>query len=187
MNTLEKGIGKNIRDLRLERGLSQEALAGLCNFSNTTLSAYENSRKIPNLTTVARIAKHLNVDIERLYYGDENSSFINTESDEGKKIVNSIYLLWSLGVVNYFENPEAVLPIYGRTEDNNLIGSFLSINEFRTPIKRFINSLNEFERNKSTYYDPDKYLEMLKDSVATEINNEIKRKLEEEKSRKERK
>lgn len=92
MNKLEEGIGKNIREVRLEHGLSQETLAEKCGFSNTTLSAYENSRKIPNLTTIAKIAKQLNVRIERLYYGDENSSFIESESDDGKKIVNSIYL-----------------------------------------------------------------------------------------------
>ena len=87
MDKYEKNIGSNIREVRLERKLSQEKLADMCDFSNTTLSAYENSRKIPNLTTIAKIAKQLNVSIERLYYGDENSAFINSEPNEGKKIV----------------------------------------------------------------------------------------------------
>ena len=104
MNKLEEGIGKNIREVRLEHGLSQETLAEKCGFSNTTLSAYENSRKIPNLTTIAKIAKQLNVRIERLYYGDENISFVNTVPDEGRKIVNCVYVLWDLGVIHYFEN-----------------------------------------------------------------------------------
>lgn len=175
MDKFEKNIGKNIRDIRLERGLSQEALAEMCEFSNTTLSAYENSRKIPNLTTIARIAKQLNVAIERLYYGDENSAFINAEPDEGKKIVNSIYLLWSLGVINYFENFRIGRPMYSMDEDAIPNGMFLYIQKYTSPIKRFLNSLNDFERNKATYPDPEKYLEMLKASVATEINNEIDR------------
>ena len=42
----DDNIGKNIREVRLEKKLSQEELARKCGFSNTTLSAYENSRKI---------------------------------------------------------------------------------------------------------------------------------------------
>ena len=64
----DDNIGKNIREVRLEKKLSQEELARKCGFSNTTLSAYEHSRKIPNLSTIAKIAKELEVTIERLYY-----------------------------------------------------------------------------------------------------------------------
>ena len=175
MNKLEEGIGKNIREVRLEHGLSQETLAEKCGFSNTTLSAYENSRKIPNLTTIAKIAKQLNVRIERLYYGDENSSFIESESEDGKKIVNSIYLLWSLGVIGYYENFGNGMDWNEYVQAGNPKGIFLILLEYRTPIKRFINSLNEFKQNIDTYPDPDKYLEMLKASVATEISKMMKR------------
>lgn len=85
MNDYETMIGKNIKEVRNQRQLSQETLATACGFSNTTLSAYENGRKIPNLVTIAKIAKQLNVSIERLYYGDENNAFIISAPDEGKK------------------------------------------------------------------------------------------------------
>ena len=55
----------------------------------------------------------------------------------------------------------------------------MCIQTYAFPIKRFIKSLNEFERNKATYPDSEKYLEMLKASIATEINNEIQKKTEE--------
>ena len=76
MDRFEKKIGENIRDVRQEKKLSQDALAKKCGFSNTTLSSYENSRKIPSLSTIAKIAKNLDVSIERLYYGDDNNAFI---------------------------------------------------------------------------------------------------------------
>lgn len=173
MDKYEKNIGKNIREVRLERKLSQEKLADMCDFSNTTLSAYENSRKIPNLTTIAKIAKQLNVSIERLYYGDENSAFINSEPNEGKKIVNSIYFLWEFGVIWYFENYSYGFQ-YGIDENLRPRGVYLYLRKYDTPIKRFINSLNEFSSNKDTYPNPEQYLEMLKSSVATEINNMLK-------------
>lgn len=182
MQNYEEFIGKHIKEVRTEKQLSQQAVADKCGFANTVLSAYENNKKTPNLITIATIAKALDVSIERLYYGDDNNAFINSVSDEGRKIVNAIYLLWELGVVSYFEHFGMGMPIpmYGNSEDETPNGFFLNIDKYAMPIKRFINSLNEFEHKKDTYPEPDKYLEMLKLSIATEINNEIRQKAEAE-------
>lgn len=174
MDNYEAMIGKNIKDVRNQRNLSQEALATSCGFSNTTLSAYENGRKIPNLVTVAKIAKQLNVSIERLYYGDENNAFIISAPDEGKKIVNSVYFLWKAGVISYYENlMPGGMSMYPYSQENEMIGVFVNIQKFHLQIKRLILSLNEFKQKKETYPDQEKYLEFLLSSVATEINNEI--------------
>ena len=175
MVSYDEMIGKNIKEVRLSKALSQEALAKACDFSNTTLSAYENGRKIPNLVTIAKIAKQLNVSIERLYYGDENNAFIISEPDEGKKIVSSIYYLWKAGVISYYDNY-----ITGMTPDDYCqakepTGVYLHLSDYSSQIKRLILSLNEFEAKKDTYPDQEKYLEFLLSSVATEINNEIDR------------
>lgn len=154
MTDFEKNIGRNIREVRLKNNLSQERLAGLCHLSNTTLSAYENGHKTPGLTTIARIAKQLHVSIDRLYYGDENISFLNSESDDGKKIVNAVYLLWKLQIIDMY--------------DDSPLSFVLKNDAF--PLERLIRSLNEFERQKKTYKEPEQYLEMLKNSVAEEIN-----------------
>ncbi|WP_029232629.1 helix-turn-helix domain-containing protein [Butyrivibrio sp. VCB2006] len=174
MNEFEIMIGKNIKEVRTQKGLSQEVLAKKCGFSNTTLSSYENSRKIPSLTTIATIAKQLGVSIERLYYGDENSAFIISEPDEGKKIVNAVYFLWKARVIFYYENyiPGMYSTDFSKGDDK--AGIFLQLVRHTTPIKRLINSLNEFQRNLGTYPEPEKYLEMLFSSVAAEINLEIK-------------
>ncbi|MCR5516226.1 MAG: helix-turn-helix domain-containing protein [Lachnospira sp.] len=174
----EEHIGENIRSVRLAQGLSQQAVADLCGFSNTILSQYENGKKIPNLVTTAKIAKALNVSIDRLYYGDENNAFITMQSDDGRKIVNSIYLLWSKGVINYYGNPnyryEAIeLLADGIDEEFYINGSYLKIKKHQEPIKRLIKQLNEFKERKDTYQTPDRFLEMIFDSVASEINKEI--------------
>ena len=192
MDKLEKMIGANIRSVRQEKNLSQEALAELCGFANTTLSAYENSKKVPKLRTVALIAKKLGVPIERLYYGDDSNSFIVSEPDEGKKIVNAIYFLWEIGVIYYYETPMPANMIYSRSSSGEEIsrGMYLLLVKYCMPLRRLINSLNEFKSNRETYSDPDKYLEILMTSVATEINNEIasekiekEKKLQEEKQK----
>lgn len=173
MDNYEAMIGKNIKDVRNQRELSQEALATACGFSNTTLSAYENGRKIPNLVTIAKIAKQLNVSIERLYYGDENNAFIISAPDEGKKIVNSVYYLWQTGVISYYENYINGAEPYDYGQSKGTKGVYIYLQKFALQIKRLILSLNEFQAKKDTYPDQDKYLEFLLSSVATEINNEI--------------
>lgn len=176
MDRFEKMIGSNIRNVRLEKNLSQEALAEMCGFANTVLSAYENSRKVPKLSTIAIIAKKLGVSIERLYYGDDSSSFIISETDDGKKIVNAVYYLWESGIICYYESPMGGIgmPFTGLSSIDEIPrGMYLLLVKHYTPLKRLISSLNEFQKNKKTYSDPDKYLDMLKTSVAIEINNEI--------------
>ena len=185
MENYEAGIGGNIKEVRLGLGYSQEKLANMCEISNSTLSAYENSKKIPNLITIAKIAKALGVSIERLYYGDENISFVNTVPDEGRKIVNCVYVLWDLGVIHYFENfmsPGMSMGYPGEGERN---GFFLDIARHPMSIRRLINSLNEYRSRENTYAEPEKYLEILLSSVATEINHEIEKDKEDEKIRKE--
>ncbi|MBQ6350275.1 MAG: helix-turn-helix transcriptional regulator [Methanobrevibacter sp.] len=177
----EEHIGENIKDVRLSLGLSQQAVADICGFSNTILSQYENGKKTPNLVTTAKIAKALRVSIDRIYYGDENNAFIAAESDDGRKIVNSVYLLWSKGIIRYYENyVYNNIPIPDERY-NEKLGVYLHLVEHREPIRRLINSLNEFEQRKDTYQNPDSFLEMLFDSVTAEINQEIKAKTIEEK------
>lgn len=187
----EEHIGENIKSVRLSQGLSQQALADKCDFSNTILSQYENGKKTPNLVTTAKIAKALKVSIDRLYYGDENNAFINAESDTGRKIVNSVYLLWSQGVISYFENwgygynsMAAMVSEFASEDEIQKVGIFLNVKEHHAPIRRLINTLNEFRERKDTYPDPDAYLEMLFASVASEINKEIEDKEKEERTRK---
>ncbi len=180
MNNYEKNIGKNIKDVRSERKLSQEKLAEKCGISNTTLSLYENSKKVPSLSTIAKIAKSLNVSIERLYYGDENNSFIVSAPNLGKKIVNAIYFLWDAEIIVCYDNNGLRRPDPNQKEcDISIYGLDLHIFNHTPSICRLILALNEYKRNIETFPDPEAYLNMLLDSVATEINmNEEKRKKE---------
>ena len=168
---LRKTIGENIKEVRIEKRLSQEELGEKCGFSNTTLSSYENGRREPSLHTIATIAKQLGVSIERLYYGDEDKSFIMSEPDEGKRIVNAVYYLWQLDMVSYFEDySQDYGDGYLRKNDKHPRGVFLYIRKYSGPIKRLLSSLDEFKLKEKTYPDPDQYLEMLFSSVANEIN-----------------
>lgn len=155
--------------------MSQEALARACGFSNTALSTYETGKKVPSLSTLAKIAKRLNVSVERLYYGDENKSFIISETDEGKKIVNAIYFLWKTSVITYASDLSSGINYQEYFDVGEPRGVYLCMNKYSTAIKRLLSSLEEFKKQEETYSDKEKYLEMLLSSVATEIDIEIER------------
>jgi transcriptional regulator with XRE-family HTH domain len=53
---------KNMRRLRAERGLSQEALAHECGINRTYLSGVERSERNVSIDNIARIAKGLRVE-----------------------------------------------------------------------------------------------------------------------------
>lgn len=170
MDTYEDMIGRNIREARQKCKLTQDQLAQRCGIAATTLSAYEHSKKIPNLTTVAKISSALGVSIERLYYGESNSqSGAAVEPvDDGERIVRAVYTLWEMGVINYYESFTSGVMIH--YDQRDAVGTMLVLCKYQEQIRRLIITLDEFKIRRSTYPEPEKYLEMILASVAAEIS-----------------
>ncbi|MBR0137013.1 MAG: helix-turn-helix transcriptional regulator [Erysipelotrichaceae bacterium] len=166
MYNYEENIGKNIRSVREKKGYSQSKLADKCGFSNTVISNYETGKKTPSLYTIAKIARALEVSIDRLYYGDENKAFIEAEPDKGRRIVNAIYYLWSINVINIDDDDYWFNPSTGKEKKSNV----LYLLRYGNQIKRLVSSLNDFKKNERTYNNPGQYLELILSSVANEIN-----------------
>lgn len=59
---LQRTFGQNLRDLRVARGLSQEALAELIGVHRTYMGGLERGERNPTLKSVERVAAHLDVD-----------------------------------------------------------------------------------------------------------------------------
>ena len=60
-------IGKNIKDLRTESGLTQRALAYELQVSVQAVSKWEQERSYPDVTLLPLIAKLFSVSIDRLF------------------------------------------------------------------------------------------------------------------------
>lgn len=60
-------FGKRIAELRKSAGLSQEALADICNFNRTYIGSIERAEKAPTIITIARLAKGLNIPLKELF------------------------------------------------------------------------------------------------------------------------
>ena len=62
-------IGENIRALRKEKKIGQEALAGALGVTVQAVSKWETSGSMPDITLLPEIADYFGVTIEELFYG----------------------------------------------------------------------------------------------------------------------
>lgn len=60
-------LGQQIRKLRVEAGMSQQALSEKCDIFRTYVSRVESGEANPTVTVLAAIAAGLNVDIRDLF------------------------------------------------------------------------------------------------------------------------
>ncbi len=59
-------LGKRIKTLREERGLSQEKFAEKCGFDRTYISLIERGKRNPSYTNLLKVAKGLEISISDL-------------------------------------------------------------------------------------------------------------------------
>lgn len=80
-------IGKTIKTLRINYGLTQKELADIASVSNKTVSAWEQDRVVPRMGTIQKIA-----DYFRILKSDiiEPGKFLNCVADENINPVSSV-------------------------------------------------------------------------------------------------
>jgi transcriptional regulator with XRE-family HTH domain len=59
METVRKQFAENLRQYRVEAGLSQEELADLCGLHRTEISLLERCKRSPRLETIVILARGL--------------------------------------------------------------------------------------------------------------------------------
>jgi len=67
MNELKQQVGVRIRELREAKGLSQEALAALCNVHRTYVGLIERGKRSLSLETAESIAARLEVPVSAIF------------------------------------------------------------------------------------------------------------------------
>src|ERR1051326_8657697 len=71
MQALQQQIGKRIKALREAKGLSQEALAGICNLHRTYIGLIERGERNLSLSTIEVVARGLEVPPSEIFSGTE--------------------------------------------------------------------------------------------------------------------
>lgn len=66
-NTIQAQLGQRVKQLRLQEGLSQEALAERCGLDRTYVSGIERGVRNPTLEVLHIIANGLNIDLASLF------------------------------------------------------------------------------------------------------------------------
>lgn len=73
------GIGNFLKELRKEKGLTQEQLAERLNVSGRTVSRWENGNNMPDISILIELADLYDVDIREIIDGERKSENMNEE------------------------------------------------------------------------------------------------------------
>lgn len=65
-NEILKKLGKDIRRIRLEKNVTQQELADLCEFENSNMSRIEAGNTNPTFLTLKKICNALNISLAEL-------------------------------------------------------------------------------------------------------------------------
>ena len=72
LRKLKNSIGKKVRYLRIEQGLSQEKLAEYTNLSREHISCIERGKHLTSIETLYSLANYFEIDIREFFSDGEN-------------------------------------------------------------------------------------------------------------------
>ena len=78
----QKKIGSLLKELRKEKGLTQEQFAEIVNVSNRTVSRWENGNNLPDLDILIQISDYYEINLRELLDGERKSDKMNKELEE---------------------------------------------------------------------------------------------------------
>ncbi len=121
-------VGKRIKQLREERGISIEDLSNLTGFDIERLQAIESGREKPQLGTVMKLSKALDSAVGRLVSGMGTKLYSITRKNERKQISRSssktgkqnVYSYMSLAPEVQGRHMEALIVQLEKSEDKEI-------------------------------------------------------------------
>ena len=78
----QKKIGGFLKELRKEKGVTQEQLAEQFNVSNRTISRWENGNNMPDLDILIEISDYYEVDLREILNGERKSENMDKKMKE---------------------------------------------------------------------------------------------------------
>jgi transcriptional regulator with XRE-family HTH domain len=80
-------LGRNIKNIRRQRGLTQVEFASLCGISQTYLSQIEGNLKEPNLSTLKVISDNLEIPLPILFFLSLTEEDVQPNKREAFKMI----------------------------------------------------------------------------------------------------
>lgn len=84
---------KNLRSLRLKKGISQQALGNIIGISQQSVNKYENHDVEPDIRTLIKIADYFGVTIDFLVGREELSENMRDSDNNENKIIDKYRFL----------------------------------------------------------------------------------------------
>lgn len=154
----QTSIGKNIKAVRQEQGLTQRELSERSGITISQLSSYENGKQMPGLVSLGNLATALGTSIDRLYFGSPSEAFLNESIDFGETVVNCFAKLWGLGVLQELDF------------DEDSYEFRMVVAEYGPQIQRLFSMIGEYCDHRDYFADGEAYLKQVKKSIVNEIN-----------------
>lgn len=110
----QKKIGSLLKELRKEKGLTQEQFAEIVNVSNRTVSRWENGNNMPDLDILIQISDYYEINLRELLEGERKSDKMNKEledtvlkaadytNSETERYTKRVFWLLLIGAVLWF-------------------------------------------------------------------------------------
>ena len=107
----QKKIGNFLKELRKEKGLTQEQLAESLFVSNRTISRWETGSNLPDLDILIMIAEFYDIEIRYILDGERKEEIMNKDleetimkvadysNDEKKRLTKRMQLFFIAGIV----------------------------------------------------------------------------------------
>ena len=78
----QKRIGRLLKELRKEKGITQEQFAEKFNVSSRTVSRWENGNNMPDLDILIEISDYYGIDLREIFKGERKSDTMDKETKE---------------------------------------------------------------------------------------------------------
>lgn len=81
-------VGKRLKEIRLQKGLSQQELGNMIGVTKVSICGYENGTRVPTIDNLVKLADNLDITIDYLLgrevtvMNEENKSYIGSISYE---------------------------------------------------------------------------------------------------------
>ncbi len=102
-------IGKKLKNARLQKGLTQEAVAEKIQVSRQTISNWENERSYPDIVSVVNLSNLYKISLDELLKEDkrmlehleESTDIVKSNKKLAATIIIHIALLFALVLLNH--------------------------------------------------------------------------------------
>lgn len=174
-------VARNIKAIREENNLSQQALSERSTLDRTYIGKIEREERMPSLETIVKIAKAVDVEPYRLLQPDSFSSSDNLAGDQSD---GRVLRKFNHQVKNHFQMLTSLVRREKKnTEQEDAVRTLTKITRYVSILSRIYNRIIELEQGRDGSVEMAEFLGTVLDKIEQTLfelggNIELRRELE---------